>query len=63
MEKYNVVDAIWYGNIGIVRVRPAVGDDKFYIGLGKGISEEDDKQYIAAWGKPFYPQMIERFCA
>jgi hypothetical protein len=33
---YNVVSAVWFGTIGIVRVRPEHGADKFYIGSGLG---------------------------
>lgn len=61
MREYNVVDAIWFNAIGIVRVRPEVGEDKFYIGEAEGVDEEDDVQRIAAWGTPVHSEMFESF--
>ena len=61
MSEYNVVDAIWFNNVGIVRVRPEVGEDKFYMGHGAGLDEEEDKRYIAAWGTPVHPEVLETF--
>lgn len=52
---YNVVDSVWYGTIGIVRVRPEYGNDEFYIGNGFGISQDLDEQDIARGGMPYYP--------
>ena len=62
MEKYNVIDSIWYGVIGIVRVRPEYGNAKFYIGSGHGHDKEQDEQHIAEWGLPYYPQAVNEFC-
>lgn len=62
MEKYNVIDSIWFGAIGIVRVRPEYGDDKFYIGSGHGLVKEHDEQAIAMNGMPYYPQAVSVFC-
>lgn len=61
MEDYNVIDSVWHGNIGIVRVRPEYGDDKFYIGIGAGHDKQTDEQHIAEWGMPYYPQALESF--
>jgi hypothetical protein len=58
---YNVVSAVWFGTIGIVRVRPDYGDDKFYIGSGLGHAVKKDEQHIAEWGMPFYPTSLENF--
>ena len=58
---YNVVSAVWFGTIGIVRVRPAHGDDKFYIGSGLGHAVKKDEQHIAEWGMPFYPKTLKNF--
>ena len=58
---YNVIDSIGFGNIGIVRVRPEYGPDKFYIGTGNGHNQNYDEQMIAMQGKPYYPQYLERF--
>lgn len=61
MSAYKVVDSIWFGVIGIVRVRPEFGDDKFYIGAGVGADKEKDEQAIAAFGMPFRPKALEPF--
>lgn len=62
MSEYNVVDALWFNKLGIVRVRPEVGEDKFYIGpCDYGASEEWDSQNIAAWGTPVHPEVLETF--
>jgi hypothetical protein len=61
MKEYNVVDSVWYDTIGIVRVRPEYGDDKFYIGSGHGHNKEVDEQHIAEWGLPYYPQALTSF--
>lgn len=68
---YNVVSAVWFGTIGIVRVRPDYsdghsqnrdyGDDKFYIGSGHGHDAKKDEQHIAEWGMPFYPKNLKNF--
>ena len=65
MSEYNVVDVIWFTNlgVGIVRVRPEVGEDKFYIGQAEGVDEEDDVQWIASWGTPIYPEVLAEFFA
>ena len=61
MGDYNVIDSVWFDNIGIVRVRPEFGDEKFYIGCGNGQNKEADEQCIAEWGIPYYPQALEGF--
>jgi hypothetical protein len=61
MGDYNVINSIWFGNIGIVRIRPLYGDDKFYIGTGDGYSQENDEQDIARSGMPYYPGVMEKF--
>lgn len=59
-----IVDAVWFTNptiptlgdtqscIGIVTV-VIDGEEKTYIGLGRGASEEDDARHIIEWGSPF----------
>jgi hypothetical protein len=61
MQDYNVVDSVWYDTIGIVRVRPEYGDDKFYIGNGFGVNKYLDEQDIARNGMPYYPQALTSF--
>ena len=58
-----VTGAYWFDTIGIVQVvqehqwesyrQTGVADYKYYIGVGLGKSEYDDKHYIASYGKPF----------
>ena len=47
------MDAIWFGDIGIVLVEDDVGNKKSYIGVGKGMNEEEDIDYITKFGKKF----------
>lgn len=61
MGDYNVIGSVWFGAIGIVRVRPEFGEDKFYIGSGHGLVKEHDEQHIAEWGMPYYPSALEGF--
>ena len=61
MGEYNVIDSIWFGEIGIVRVRPQFGEDKFYIGRGQGNDQKEDEQLIAAWGNKFYKEAVDLF--
>ncbi len=56
-RKYNVIDSIWFGKMGIVKIDNGF-EIKWYIGEGEGIIKEDDEQKIAAHGMPFYPQMF-----
>lgn len=58
---YNVIDSVWFGVIGIVRVRTEYDGDKFYIGIGGGSSEHEDEQHIAAYGSPYYPEALKTF--
>lgn len=59
-KEYNVVDAIWFNTIGIVKVDTGYGL-KWYIGNTSGENEEYDKQYIAKYGTPVYPGVIKEF--
>lgn len=61
MGEYNVIDSVWFGVIGIVRVRPEHGEDKFYVGTGIGDNKYNDEQAIAMFGMPYYPQALESF--
>lgn len=61
MEHYNVINSVWFGTIGIVRVRPEHGRDKFYIGTGHGHDQKADEQHIAEWGLPYHPENLETF--
>lgn len=59
-EKYNVVDAIWFNTIGIVKIDTGYGF-KWYIGDASGEDEEYDMQYIAKYGIPVYPGALKEF--
>lgn len=60
MQKYNVVESVWYNKIGIVTVVDDFGNQKMYIGLGDGFNQEDDEQQIAAYGTSFYPEIFQK---
>jgi hypothetical protein len=59
-KKYNVIDSFWFGTIGIVKIDNGF-EEKWYIGEASGLNKEDDEQYIATFGKPFYPKTMEQF--
>jgi len=58
MNKYNVIDSVWYTlrdeiTIGIVTIDNGF-EIKKYIGRGTGVDQDIDEQIIAANGVPFY---------
>ena len=58
---YNVLESMWFGQTGIVKVQTEYDGVKFYIGTGFGRDQKEDEQYIAAWGKPVYPNAMQHF--
>ena len=49
-----MIDAIWFNTIGIVRTTNPNGQHPvYYIGIGEGLDEEKDKQFISDWGSKF----------
>jgi hypothetical protein len=60
-EKYKVVDSIWFNHIGIVKVATEYYGDKYYIGEGAGLDQEQDEQKIARNGMPVSKSMINEF--
>ena len=51
-----VLDAIWFGTVGICRCRVTEGMDtyvRYYIGNGTGSNEEIDREYVSAYGSTF----------
>ena len=57
MNKYNVIDSVWYTlrdeiTIGIVTIYNGF-EIKKYIGRGTGVDQAIDEQIIAANGVPF----------
>lgn len=61
MQKYNVVDSIWFEKMGIVKVKTKFSGHKFYIGKGLGFNEKEDEQSIARNGMPVPIKTIQRF--
>jgi hypothetical protein len=54
-----ITNTFWLGqNIGIVVGENANGDKKVYIGVGKGLSEEEDTKIIAENGSPIHLSMM-----
>ena len=60
-NEYNVVDSFWFNKIGIVKVRSTDYTFKYYIGVGKGDSQTEDEQLIAATGSPVSPYALKMF--
>lgn len=52
------IDAMWFNEIGIVRVTNPAGEyAQYYIGqCGNGTTEEQDTNHIADWGTKFPTQ-------
>ena len=51
-----ILDVMWFSGrdtVGIVRVNVPHEGIKYYIGTGKGMNAEADKQHIADWGDRF----------
>ena len=53
-----VLDAWWYGTIGIVKVFNGF-EVKYYIGTGYGQDEKEDIDKILKYGSRFYPEVFE----
>lgn len=53
-----VLDAWWYGTIGIVKVYTGF-EVKYYIGIGYGRDEKEDIDKILKYGNRFYPEVFE----
>ncbi len=62
-NKYNVVDSIWFNEVGIVKVLDDVGDAKYYIGKTSptNATQEEDEQFIAAWGSEISIYIVKHF--
>lgn len=58
--EYKILESVWYGNIGIVKVQTEHDGIKLYIGVGEGLSQKEDELHIAAWGVPFYPEIFQK---
>lgn len=56
-----IIDSIWFNDIGIVATRNDMGQVKFYIGKGNGINEIDDNLKIASCGTRVIPDYIKKF--
>lgn len=53
-----VLNAWWYGTIGIVKVDTGF-EIKYYIGTGYGQDEKEDIEKIVKFGSRFYPEVFE----
>jgi hypothetical protein len=60
-DKYEVVNSIWFNHIGIVKVKTNYFGNKYYIGAGTGLDQEEDEQKIARNGMPVSKSMINEF--
>ena len=54
-----ITHTMWFSTLHAHTIGIVMGEDevtkklKAYIGLGDGVSEEDDTKRIAGWGSPF----------
>lgn len=52
-----ILNARWFNGVGIVRVEDEYEGIKYYIkgmdGMGMTNTEQEDMEYIAAWGSTF----------
>ena len=60
-EKYKVIDSIWFDKTGIVKVETQWYGNKYYIGEGLGIDQEEDEQKVARNGMPVNKSIIKQF--
>ena len=44
--------SVWFGKIGIVLINNGY-EDKSYIGIGHGINQKEDEEFIVERGMPF----------
>lgn len=57
-----ILDSIWFNDIGIVKVLTVNQEIKFYIGKTKlGNNQEQDEQHIAEWGMTVPPKLLFEF--
>ena len=54
-----ILESVWYGKIGIVKVQTEYQGVKYYIGNGNGFSQDEDEKLIAEWGSTFYPEIFD----
>ena len=48
-----ILDVRWFtgrDTVGVVKVETEFDGIKYYIGVGKGLDEQSDMQYICDWG-------------
>jgi hypothetical protein len=48
-----ILDVRWFtgrDTVGVVKVESDFDGILYYIGVGKGLDEQDDMQYISDWG-------------
>ena len=56
----NVIDDIWFGNIGVVIVVDKFGKErKAYIGVGQGYDRAVDVCKIVQWGYPLPREILK----
>ena len=60
-NEFTVVDSFWFNYIGIVKVKSANGEFKYYIGQGEGNHQQEDEQTIARTGTPVHPLTLKMF--
>lgn len=63
---FEIKNATWFSplgapTVGIVRILNDDGEEKYYLGIGRGVSESNDARMIAKQGARVYPSSLRRF--
>ena len=57
-SNFNVVESIFFGKIGIVKIALTNGDTKMYIGISNSSSKAINEQKIARNGQPLNQEIL-----
>lgn len=68
MKNIKLIDAVWFTNpyetkvMGIVKAYDTITEEyKYYIGFGRGLSEEEDIKDILGWGTKYTEEQFKGF--
>jgi hypothetical protein len=61
MKHFDVQKSIWFGHVGIVKIKTKFFGMKYYIGIGTGLEQSKDEQQIARVGMPIEEKIIVQF--
>jgi hypothetical protein len=69
MKNIKLIDTVWFTNpyekqqcMGIVKAYDTITEEyKYYIGFGRGLSEEEDIKDILGWGTKYTEEQFKGF--